>query len=116
VPAGGFGSGVVDPLDTALGHVALTMQAGLRSAAATAMASSVPSDGGGDGGGPAEPGTGAPAGSSAGGSVVGAGRSGVDFSQLAHRFNVDPNPETVQAGLAQAAAQLQALSAARIGP
>ena len=114
MPAGGFGSGVVDPLDTALGHVALTVQAGLRSAAATARASSVPSDGGGDGGGPAEPGTGAAAGSLVGGSVR-AGGSGVDFSQLAQRFNVDPNPETVQAGLAQAAAQIQALSATRSG-
>jgi hypothetical protein len=107
---------VVDPLDTALGHVALTMQAGLRTAAASAKASSVPSDGGGDGGSPAEPGTGAPAGSVARGSVAGTGGSSVDLSQLAHRFNVDPNPETVQAGLAQSAAQLRALSATPIEP
>ncbi len=46
-PAGGFGSGDVDPVDTALGHVALTMQAGLRNAAVAARAASVPGDDGG---------------------------------------------------------------------
>jgi hypothetical protein len=89
---GGFGSGVIDPLETALGRITFDFIGAVGGDPAAFFA-----EGGPDGGGAPEPGTGGPARTIGGGTIAGA-----RLSQFVPHFDRDPSPL-----LGQAAQQLR---------
>jgi hypothetical protein len=88
----GIGSGVIDPLDTALGRITVGFAHGSGGIGGDPLGIS---DDDGGGGGPAEPGTGGPARTIGGGKIL-----GQRLRKFVPHFDRDPSPEAERASAA----------------